>query len=287
MAEYTVDQLLDVVNSSYSKAGDDRIRKISERMISDLYRVIVDFDVSHEEVWGFVNWLNELGSAKQAGLLGAGIGIERLLDILADEKDKKAGRNSGTPRAIEGPLYIPNAPVSVHHARLDDGSETGEVMIMEGSVSDTAGKRVPDALVEVWHAGKNGGYSFFDPSLKEYNYRVAIKADAQAHYHFRSLLPPGYAVPPNSPTEFLLDRLGRHGQRPAHIHFRITAPGHVPLTTQVNIPGDKYLNDDFAFATRDSLIVKLQKVTDPKEIAKNELEKPFTHIHFDFTLQKN
>ena len=285
MPEYSVAQLLDHVNSSYSKPGNERVRQIAERMIADIYRVIVDFNVSHAELWSFFTWLNELGTAKQAGLVGAGIGLERLLDILADEADQHAQRTPGTPRAIEGPLYIPHAPLSTHEARLDDGSETGEPLVMEGTVRNTQGQAVPQAIVDVWHAGQGGGYSFFDPSLQAFNYRRRIETDEQGHYLFRSLLPPGYGVPPDSPTQQLLDALGRHGYRPAHIHFMISAKHHVTLTTQVNIPGDPYLNDDFAFATRDALVVDLQKMTDPKKIAQYRQHGPFTYIAFDFTLQ--
>jgi catechol 1,2-dioxygenase len=285
MPEYSVAQLLDHVNSSYSKPGNERVRQIAERMIADIYRVIVDFNVSHAELWSFFTWLNELGTAKQAGLVGAGIGLERLLDILADEADQHAQRALGTPRAIEGPLYIPHAPLSKHEARLDDGSETGEPLVMEGTVRNTQGQAIPQAIVDVWHAGQGGGYSFFDPSLQAFNYRRRIETDEQGHYLFRSLLPPGYGVPPDSPTQQLLDVLGRHGSRPAHIHFMISAKNHVTLTTQVNIPGDPYLNDDFAFATRDALVVDLQKMTDPKQIAQYRQHGPFTYIAFDFTLQ--
>lgn len=285
MPEYSVAQLLEHVNSSYSKPGNERVRQIAERMIADIYRVIVDFNVSHAELWSCFTWLNELGTAKQAGLVGAGLGLERLLDILADEADQHAQRAPGTPRAIEGPLYIPRAPLSTHEARLDDGSETGEPLVMEGTVRNTQGQAVPQAIVDVWHAGQGGGYSFFDPSLQAFNYRRRIETDEQGHYLFRSLLPPGYGVPPDSPTQQLLDVLGRHGSRPAHIHFMISAKNHVTLTTQVNIPGDPYLNDDFAFATRDALVVNLQKMTDPKQIAQYRQHGPFTYIAFDFTLQ--
>jgi catechol 1,2-dioxygenase len=166
MPEYSVAQLLEHVNSSYSKPGNERVRQIAERLIADIYRIMVDFNVSHAELWSFFTWLNDLGTAKQAGLLGAGIGLERLLDILADEADQHAQRAPGTPRAIEGPLYIPHAPLSTHEARLDDGSETGEPLVMEGTVRNTQGHAVPQAIVDVWHAGQGGGYSFFDPSRR-------------------------------------------------------------------------------------------------------------------------
>jgi catechol 1,2-dioxygenase len=284
MPEYTVDSLLHVVNSAYTRPGDARVRAIAERMIGDFYRTIQDFDVTHDEMWAFLRWANELGKANQAGLLAAGIGIERLLDILADQADEEAGRETGTPRAIEGPLYVPGAPLSHGEARLDDGSETGTVLVMEGVVKDPAGKPVAGAIVDIWQANQQGTYSMIDPTQTPYNYRRRIETDTEGRYRFRSLVPPGYAVPPDSPTQVVLDLLGRHGNRPAHIHFMVSAPGHEKLTTQVNIPNDQFLNDDFAFATREDLIVTLEPVDDPAEIARCGLFAPFTHVTFDFTL---
>ena len=62
----------------------------------------------------------------------------------------------------------------------------------------------------------------FDPSQPAYNLRRRIEADEQGRYRFRSFLPPGYAIPPNSPVSELFEKLGRHGNRPAHIHFLIS-----------------------------------------------------------------
>jgi catechol 1,2-dioxygenase len=83
----------------------------------------------------------------------------------------------------------------------------------------------------------------------------------------------------------LLNTLGRHGQRPAHIHFFVSAPGHRQLTTQINIAGDKYLYDDFAFATREGLIPKIVRQNDANKIREKELKAAFAEIEFDFTLR--
>ena len=77
-------------------------------------------------------------------------------------------------------------------------------------------------------------------------------------------MPRATAARPDSQTEKLLDAIGRHGQRPAHIHFFVTAPGYRKLTTQINIDGDKYLHDDFAFGTRDDLIPQVERITDAR-----------------------
>ena len=88
-------------------------------------------------------------------------------------------------------------------------------------------------------------------------------------------------------TQALLNKLGRHGNRPSHVHYFISAPGFRKLTTQFNIEGDQYLWDDFAFATRDGLIAAAADVADEAEIARRSLDKPFKHITFNFELVKD
>jgi protocatechuate 3,4-dioxygenase beta subunit len=53
----------------------------------------------------------------------------------------------------------------------------------------------------------------------------------------------------------MLNAAGRHPFRPAHIHFIVAAPGHRRLVTALYIAGDKYLDSDAVFGSRDSLVV--------------------------------
>ena len=75
---------------------------------------------------------------------------------------------------------------------------------------------------------------------------------------------------------------------PLGIPSRFKSPGYRfsyrKLTTQINIDGDKYLHDDFAFGTRDDLIPQVQRVTEAAEIHKAGLNKPFARIRFDFVI---
>lgn len=286
MAELNQKQLLDLVNSSQVAEGNSRVRAITARVVSDLFRTIDDLDVQPDEFWKAVDWLGRLGASGQLGLITAGLGFDRLLDIRCDEADQRAGLAGGTPRAIEGPLYVPGAPLSQREARVDDEDSKGEVYVMEGRVLDVDGKPLGGAMVEVWHANHQGGYSHFFPGLKPFQLRRRIETDAQGNYRLRTCLPPGYAIPPNSPTSELFEALGRHGHRPAHIHFLVASPGMRTLTTQVNIPGDTYIDDDFAFATRDGLVVQLERDVAPQGYESLGIREPFTRSKFDFVLQK-
>ena len=99
---------------------------------------------------------------------------------------------------------------------------------------------------------------------------------------YSTIVPEG--VPEGAPTDVVLKSLGRHGERPAHIHYFVSAPGHQHLTTQINLAGDPYTFDDFAFATREELVVPAERIEDPAEIAKRELDGPFAQVVFDVEL---
>lgn len=272
-----------------SKPADARVQQVVVRLLGDLCKAIEDLDISPSEFWSGVSYMSAAGAANELGLLAAGLGLERFLDIRADEAEAKAGLEGGTPRTIEGPLYVAGAPESLGFARLDDGteSEQAETLFMQGTVFDGDGKPLSGAKVEVWHANLLGNYSFFDRTQSDFNLRRSIVTDEQGRYAFRSILPKGYGCPPNGTTQQLLDKLGRHGQRPAHIHFFVSAPGHRKLTTQINIDGDEYLWDDFAFASREGLVPAVSRIADPAQLDAKRVNAPFASIDFDFRLYRD
>jgi catechol 1,2-dioxygenase len=285
MNKQAIDNLLKTINDSATSEGNPRTKAIVNRIVSDLFHTIEDLDVSPDEFWTALNYLGEAGQSGELGLLAAGLGFEHFLDLRLDEAEKKAGLENGTPRTIEGPLYVAGAPESVGHARLDDGTDPGETLVMRGRVLAEDGTPLKDAVVEVWHANHLGNYSYFDKSQPAFNLRRSIRTDAEGRYSFRSVVPVGYSVPPAGKTQQLLDQLGRHGHRPAHIHFFVSAAGCRKLTTQINIDGDPYLWDDFAFATREGLVPELKRA----EGAQGKpygVEGQFVLIDFDFTLTR-
>jgi catechol 1,2-dioxygenase len=277
-----VKELLDRVSGIDNAEGDPRVKKMLRRLVADLYQLIDDFDVTPEEFWSALAFLQT--GAAEFGLIAPGLGFDRFLDIRMDLADAKKGRKGGTPRTIEGPLYVPCAPQSAGKARLDDGTDFGETLMMHGTVRDPSGRAIAGAVVDVWHCNTQGGYSHFDPSQPAYNYRRRISTDGAGAYRFRSVVPSGYGVPPGGATDRLLKAVGRHGRRPAHIHFFVSAPGFCYLTTQVNIDGDPYLHDDFAHATRKELIVQTVR-RDRTKTDDPDLPPKFSEIDFNFVLR--
>ncbi|HVJ42910.1 MAG TPA: catechol 1,2-dioxygenase [Dongiaceae bacterium] len=267
-----------------NKGGNERIKTIAQRLLTDLFTAIDDLDIQMDEIWAGVAFLEQAAAAKQLGLIVPGIALEHFLDLRLDAAERQAGITEGTSRTIEGPLYVAGAPLTRGEARLDDGTDDGEILFMQGRVLDPQGKPVAGAIVDVWHANSFGNYSHFGPKQSPYNLRRRIETDAEGRYRFRSIMPSGYGCPPGSEAETLMKALGRHARRPAHIHFFVSAPGYRHLTTQINIAGDTYLHDDFAFATRDDLIPEVERVSAPAAMKERGLNKPFASIDFDFAI---
>ena len=63
-----------------------------------------------------------------------------------DAIDAEAQRTGGTPRTIEGPLYVAGAPETEGFARMDDGQHTeAEPMWLTGQVRDVDGTPITEA----------------------------------------------------------------------------------------------------------------------------------------------
>jgi len=269
-----VQALLDKAAGLGQSGGDARLKAIFRDIIEASAEIIVRYEVSENEFWGAVNFLQK--GAGEYGLLVPGSGLEHFLDLFMDAKDAEAGLAGGTPRTIEGPLYVAGAALEEGDVNLTkDPDETGS-LYMRGRVTGPDGEPVKDAILHVWHANSQGWYSHFDPTREQtpFNNRARIKLGPDGKYSFHSKMPNGYSVPEGGATDTLMKAIGRHGHRPAHVHFFIEAPGFRKLTTQINFGDDPHAADDFAFATRDGLLPVPQRQGDS------------AYINFDFQLQR-
>jgi catechol 1,2-dioxygenase len=250
-----VQQLLDKAAGLKESGGDARFKAIVRDLTEAVMETIVKHDVSESEFWLAAKFLAE--GAGEFGLIAAGTGLEHFLDLYMDAKDAEAGISTGTPRTIEGPLYVAGAPLVEGNVNLSvDPDEGAEILHMTGLITGPEGEPVKDAILHVWHANSHGWYSHFDPTGEQspFNNRRRIKLGNDGRYAFHSKMPSGYSVPENGATDQLMKGVGRHGHRPAHVHFFVEAPGYRTLTTQINFGDDPFANDDFAFATREGLL---------------------------------
>jgi len=210
MNRQEIDKLVQQMNVDTATGEvNPRVQQSVVRLLGDLFQAIEDLDISQTELWKGLEYFTDAGQANELGLLAAGLGLEHYLDLRADEADAKAGNTGGTPRTIEGPLYVAGAPESVGFARMDDGSESDHVdtLFIEGKVTDADGNIIEGAKVEVWHANNLGNYSFFDKSQSDFKLRRSILTDANGQYVAQTTKPVGYGCPPEGTTQALLTLL--------------------------------------------------------------------------------
>lgn len=159
-----------------------------------------------------------------------------------------------TPATLPGPFYRPDAPQMETGANLcRDG--VGAPLTVTGRVTSAAGQPVCGAMVEVWHANGQGYYENQDPdSQPEHNLRGRFVTAADGSFAFRTVRPAGYTLPDDGPVGQLARRLGLSLDRPAHIHFAVTAHGYRRLVTAIFDASDRAITRDALFAVKPELI---------------------------------
>jgi catechol 1,2-dioxygenase len=269
-----VQALLDRASGSASPDGDPRLKAITRDLIEAVMIAVVKHGISESEFWQAISFFQQ--GAGEFGLIVPGTGLEHFLDLYTEAKDAEAGLAGGTPRTIEGPLYVAGAPLVDVEASLTDDPDDTETLYMNGAVTGPDGEPVKGAILHVWHANSKGWYSHFDPTGEQtpFNNRRRIRLGDDGRYAFHSRMPHGYSVPPQGATDRLMKALGRHGNRPAHVHFFVEAPGYRQLTTQINFGDDPFAADDFAFGTRPGLLPTPNRQGDA------------VYIAFDFQMQR-
>jgi protocatechuate 3,4-dioxygenase beta subunit len=113
-----------------------------------------------------------------------------------------------------------------------------------------SGAPVRGAVLDIWQANGDGDYD-----EDGYHLRGQIAVADDGGYSFRTVLPEGYQIPAKGPTTQLLERLGQHNWRPAHIHLRVHVGEQTPLQTQFFVGGARYLDSDPVDAVREDLVV--------------------------------
>jgi protocatechuate 3,4-dioxygenase beta subunit len=134
-----------------------------------------------------------------------------------------------THAVSEGPAYKAGAPF--RNEIIDPGSP-GSRFLLRGRVLSTATEKpVQQATVDLWNVQTNGEYDF-----KGFNLRGRQLTAKGGDFQFLTI----EAIP--------------YGSRTAHFHFKVSAPGYQPLTTELYLPGLSQNSRDSAF--RDSNVLR-------------------------------
>ena len=124
------------------------------------------------------------------------------------------------------------------------------------------GEPIAAAQLDVWQSDEEGLYDVQHAGIDHAQARGNLVTDLEGRYRFRSILAMPYAIPHDGPVGGLLKATGRHPWRPAHLHFKIKAPGYETLITHVFRSDDPYLDSDAVFGVRQSLVADWKQQPD-------------------------
>ncbi len=141
------------------------------------------------------------------------------------------------------------------------------------------------AAIDAWQTNDDGFYDVQQRGIQPaHNMRALFTADADGRYWFKSVKPRHYPIPADGPVGQLLERLGGHPNRAAHLHFIVTAPNYEPVITHIFTPDCPYLKEDAVFGVKRELIADFQRVDDSEEAKRFGLSAPFWLVEWNFTL---
>jgi catechol 1,2-dioxygenase len=258
----TPESLLPLVIQAMSRTPDARLRELMASLTTHLHAFILETQVTEEEFECAVKFIIDIGQAtgpktNEVILAADLLGVSSLVAVLnnpAHHNNQHAQKEAVSHAALLGPFWRANAPICQAGDNIARGNTQGLPLEVCGVVYGKHGKPLPDAMVDVWHASPVGLYENQDDTQENMNLRGRFKTDAKGAYFFKTVRPAGYPVPTNGPCGDLLRAQLRHPNRPAHLHFMVSTPGHKVLITQVFADGDDNLTSDPVFGVTAPLV---------------------------------
>ena len=234
---------------------DPRLREIAASFVRHMHAFIREVRPTEAEFELGVEFLNRIGKAtgdahNEGILFSDAIGVSTLVCLI----NNGAGGPTETAAALLGPFWRMHSPPTANGGSIVRSPTPGPALFAEMTVTDTAGRPVAGAEVDVWQASPAGFYENQDPDQADMNLRGKFTTDAAGRFAFRSVTPAGYPVPTDGPVGDMLSLQNRHPHRPAHLHVLIHKPGFKTLVTQVFVDGDEHLDTDVVFGVTRSLV---------------------------------
>ncbi|WP_432187161.1 intradiol ring-cleavage dioxygenase [Streptomyces sp. Tue6028] len=272
------------VVASFDGCTDPRLREIMRSLVHHLHDFVREVRLTEREWNAGIEFLTRAGhitdERRQEFIL--------LSDVLGASMQTVAVNNAAhgdaTEATVFGPFFVENSPEIDLGADIAFGAP-GQPCWVEGTVTDTTGKPVPGARIEVWEADEDG---FYDTQYGDD--RIAARAhlftDADGRYRFWGLTPTPYPIPHDGPVGGLLAATGRSPMRASHLHFMVSAPALRTLVTHIFVSGDELLGSDAVFGVKESLVkdFHVRAPGTPAPDGRELSDRSWTQVRFDIVL---
>ena len=227
----------------------ERVDTLAREILDAVHATIRKHQVTYDEYNALKAWLIQVGEDGEWPLF-CDVWVEHVVEEVA------SAHRQGSKGTIEGPYYAPNSPELGADAALPmRPEEPGTPLTWEGTITSTDGTPLDGAKLDVWHCDDLGLYSQFSEGQPEWNLRGTLTVGSDGRFKVRTIKPQPYQIPTDGSCGRLIDAAGWHAWRPAHVHVKVSAPGHELLTAQLYFPGDEHNDDDVASAVKPELML--------------------------------
>jgi hydroxyquinol 1,2-dioxygenase len=277
-------QLTDRVAASFDGTPDPRLRELMQALTRHLHAFVREVRLTEPEWQAAIEFLTATGHAtddrrQEFILLSDVLGVSMQTVTVNNE-----AYGDATEATVFGPFFVEDAPEIPLGGDIAGGAP-GTPCWVEGTVTDTADRPVPNARIEVWEADDDGFYDvqYGDDRVAA---RGRLHTGADGSFRFWAITPTPYPIPHDGPVGRLLEATGRSPMRASHLHFMVEAPGLRTLVTHIFVRGDDLLASDSVFGVRDSLVrdFEPQPAGTPAPDGRDLGERPWTRVRFDIVL---
>jgi protocatechuate 3,4-dioxygenase beta subunit len=283
---FSVKDSVKVVQDRAGPKADKRTKEVINSLVKHMHAFIKETNITLDEWLYGIQFLTKTGHLstdwrQEFILLSDTLGVSMLVESINNHK-----MSGETESTVLGPFYIPNAPKYPNGANIClDGK--GEPVWIHGKVSDVKGKPIAGVTLEVFQANDEGFYDVQQKGIQpDMNLRGIFTSDKDGKYAIRSVYPRHYPIPFDGTVGKMLQSLDRNHNRPAHLHFIVTAPGFEKVITHIFTPDCPWLKDDAVFAVKESLIADFKMVDDPKKATALGMPNPFRICEWNIVLTK-
>ncbi|KAI5860621.1 dioxygenase [Durotheca rogersii] len=258
LLDLTIDNITPNTVRINSQCPDQRLKYLMARLVTHLHDFARETRLSTDEWMAALNFLVGCGQISsdvrhEFILLSDILGLSLLVDSINHPKPP-----SSTEGSVLGPFHTHDAPTLPNGSTMSSDPE-GQPMLCICTVKDTAGRPVEGVKIDIWETDSSGHYDVQHSDRQEPSERCVMVSDSEGRFWFKGIRPVSYPIPHDGPVGKLLDRLGRHCWRPAHLHFMLEKEGWDHLITALYMRGDPYETSDAVFGVKQSLIVDLEE----------------------------
>lgn len=276
--------ITEAVLDRFAGTPDPRLQRLVQALVRHLHAYVREVEPSFAEWQAAIDFLTRTGRMcsevrQEFILLSDVLGVSMLLDAINHRQPDGA-----TETTVLGPFHVQDAPQPAQGADISGGLP-GERLLVEGSVTAADGRVIPGATVDVWSADRDGFYDVQRDDLDGHALRATFHADGEGRFHFWTIMPAPYPIPSDGPVGELLDATARHPNRPAHVHFMISAPGYETLVTHIFDAESPWLDGDAVFGVKNSLIETFGRRAPGTAPDGRLLDAPWRHLRRRFGLK--